>query len=242
MRRQFETLRRNLANQRAAQQLIQRERRERASHHPLFLSGDLVSRRRVNSGVRCLLLRSEMYKGKQGHYFWLGRALDTQDTSRLLAHLLKACPDVVLGNFVIVTCLDSGALQLTPQQVSEGWRQEGRLAISPKIKDASELDFNWFDEWYIFDELARPTNVEVFVNYGTFSLGDPRPTIATMYIGTDKEKVAQMVEGALELQQKFWAQIERIKPKSFIANGNSFTFVTKDSDLFDKVVEELELL
>jgi len=170
------------------------------------------------------------------------RPLDTQDTSRPLAHLLKTCLEIVVDNFVVVTSLDSAALQLSSQQVDEGWAREGRLAISPKIADAKELSFEWFDEWYIFDEPTLPTDVEVFVNYGTFSLGDPLQTIATIYIGTDARKVAGMVEGALELQRKFWAQIERIKPKSFMANGNSFIFVTRDSGLFYKVTRALELL
>lgn len=179
---------------------------------------------------------SELYKGKQGHYFWLARTLDMQGTSRPLIHLLNSCPEVILGNFVIVTSLDSDALQLSPQQVNDGWRQAGKLAISPRITDAEQIPFEWFDEWYIFDKPTVPTDVEVFVNYGTFSLGDPRPAVSTMYIGTNAETTAQLVEGALELQQKFWAQIERIKPKSYMSNGNSFTFVTQDSGLFSKIV------
>lgn len=183
---------------------------------------------------------SELHKGKQGHYFWLARALDMQNTSRPLIHLLDACPEIVLDNFVVVTSLDSGALQLTTQQVSNGWTQAGKLTMSPRITDAKEIPFEWFDEWYIFDKPTVPTDVEVFVNYGTFSLGDPRPAVSTMYIGTDTERVAQLVEGALELQQKFWMQIERIKPKSYMANGNSFTFVTQDSGLFNKLVRAFD--
>lgn len=116
------------------------------------------------------------------------------------------------------------------------------MAISPRITISKKIPFVWFDEWYIFDEPAVPTEVEVFVNYGTFSLGDPAPTVATMHIGTDAEKVARLVESALKLQQKFWAQMERIKPRSYLANGNSFTFVTRDSGLFERVMGALESL
>lgn len=186
---------------------------------------------------------SKLYQGKQGDYFWLGRTVDMRDTSRPLAHILKACPEVVLDNFVVVTALDSGPLRLSGQQFSEGWRQEDKLAISPKITGTQELSFVWFDEWYIFDEQpAIPTDVEVFVNYGTFSLGDPRPTVATMYIGTDAEKLARLNEGALKIREKFWEQIGRIKPKSYMANGNSFTFITREPDLFNRVMETLERL
>jgi hypothetical protein len=80
------------------------------------------------------MMMSEIYKGKQDYYFWLMRPPDTQDTSRPLAHLLKTCPEIVLDNFVVVTSLDSGALQVTGQQVSEGWSQQGGLAISPKME------------------------------------------------------------------------------------------------------------
>ena len=196
----------------------------------------------MNSGVRCLSLMGELYTGKQNDYFWLARPVDARGSSRPLAHLLQTCPEVVLDKVVVVTSLDGGPLPLTSQQASEGWERHGEIAISPRISNTGVLPFKWFDEWYVFHEPTVPADVEVFVNYGTFSLGDPRPAISTMYAGSDEEIVERIVEGVVKLREKFWAQMERIKPKSYMANGNSFIFVTHDSDLFEKAAGALESL
>ena len=200
------------------------------------------SSRPLNSSVRCLPIMSELHTGKRGEYCWLERPVCTEDTSRPLAYLLKQCPEFVLHSYVVITSLDSGPMRLTKQQEGAGWRGNCLLAISPRISDTGYLPFGWFDEWYIFDEPATLVDVEVFINYGTFSLGDSRSAIDTMYIGPDEEITARLVEGASEMREQFWTQMERIKPKSYMANGNNFTLVTRDARLFRDAVGALASL
>jgi|SRR3984893_8382623 len=181
-------------------------------------------------------------KGSEGNYFWLVQPLDPQNTSRPLTNLVGNCPEVLLNNYLIVTSLDSGPLQPSNQQLFNGWRRNGKLTTSPRISNPGEVPFGWFDEWYVFDKPTVPSEVEVFVNYGTFSLGDRYPAVTTMYIGSDKSAVDKMVQGALELQQRFWEQIETIEPLSYVANGNSFIFVTRDQRLYEKVIASYQVM
>jgi hypothetical protein len=135
---------------------------------------------------------------------------------------------------VIVSALDSGPLQIDHQQIAAGWQSHGRLALSPRISNPAEVPFEWFDEWFILDEPIVPTEVEVFVNYGTFSLGDPNPTISTVYIGSDENAKAKLAKAVIPMRTRFWTQLERIDPTSYVSNGNCFIFVTRDAELYQQ--------
>jgi hypothetical protein len=146
----------------------------------------------------------------------------------------------VRDRFLVVSALDSGPLQLTKQQIEAGWQRQGRLALSPRILSATEIPFEWFDEWFIFDEPRTPVAIEVFVNYGTFSLADPNPTINTMYVGSDNAVRDNLIAAVNPVRERFWAQLEKFNPVSYLANGNCFLFVTRDLDIFDCVAAELK--
>jgi hypothetical protein len=123
-------------------------------------------------------------EGKHGQFLWLERSIDARAVDRPLIRLTKHCPDVLLGKRVVVTALDSGPFRPNEVQLNAGWKRDGRFAISPRISDAGDVPFcGCFDEWYVFDDAVPVTlDIQVFVNMGTFSLGEPNPTIDTMYI------------------------------------------------------------
>jgi hypothetical protein len=196
----------------------------------------MKSRRPVNSDVGCLVMTPTVTQGKHDSYLWLERSIETRAVDRPLIRLTENCPEFLLNKYVVVTSLDSGPLHLNEQQIDVGWKRLGRLAISPRISNAGDVPFQWFDEWYIFDD-AVPTlsDIEVFVNRGTFSLGEPNPTIDTMYIGLDSSVRAAMVAAVVPWREKFWTQLERLNAESYVANGNCFTFVTRDAKLHHDV-------
>jgi len=182
-------------------------------------------------------------QGQHGKYYWVQRSIDARAVDRPLIRLTKDCPQVLLDKHVVVTSLDSGPLYLNDQQVNAGWNRVGRLAISPRISNAGEVPFQWFDEWYIFgDPVPALSNIEVFVNFGTFSLGEPNPTIDTMYVGSDPNKRAAMVAAVVPWREKFWAQLEQVNPESYVANGNCFMYVTRDAKLHADVTVLMETL
>jgi hypothetical protein len=182
-------------------------------------------------------------QGQHGKYLWLERSIETRAVDRPMNRLTQVCPDVLLNRLVVITSLDSGPLRLNDQQINDGWRRADKLAISPRISNASDVPFQWFDEWYIFED-AVPTaaNIKTFVNYGTFSLGEPNPTIDTMYVGTDSKVRAQMVAAVAPLRETFWMQLESLNPESYVSNGNCFIFATRNARLHQSVSAVMQSL
>lgn len=87
--------------------------------------------------------------GTQGAYEWLVTDKDFD--------LLQVCPEVVLGKYVAITSLDSGALVPTEKEIAAGWQNHGDIAYSPKIQNQDVPHGGW-DEWYIF---SRPADLGI---------------------------------------------------------------------------------
>ncbi len=169
--------------------------------------------------------------GYHGGYHWLSGA--SQDISVVL----RACPDVVIGKYLAVTSIDSGGLNLTADEKSRGWwtardarvfteiSLSGRrysnaaVAYSPLLSSIHGLPNEThdeccagFDEWYVFDHAPVAAEMEVYVNWGGFRLGD----------GAFRQWI-----------DRFWEQMVRIGAESYIANGTDFNFATRNREIFD---------
>jgi hypothetical protein len=105
-------------------------------------------------------------------------------------------------------------LSLSPEEVSRGWHKHNKLALSPLIGDVSEVPLCHYSEWYIFPSPVTFDDYEDFINYGGYSLELPD-------FG--------------ELRERFWRQLERLAPESFLAEGDNLICVTKDADLFHQL-------
>jgi hypothetical protein len=170
--------------------------------------------------------------GSHGNYQWLIKALSDITT------LLRLCPDIVSGKYLAVTAIDSGTLRLTEEEKRDGWfttgagtirrdenediHEERFIAHSPRIASIHGLPneehdecCEGFDEWYVFENAPSPTEIEVFVNWGDFRLYDP------------------VWQGHID---RFWEQMERIAPESYIADGTVFTIVTSNPVLFTSIL------
>ena len=174
-----------------------------------------------------------MYTGKHDPYFWL------EDPGLSLATLLKAHPEVVLGKYVVVTAFDSGPFCPSDEEFRQGWQSYGALAFSPVIRSITELPYDNYDEWYIFDQPPRPESLEVFVNYVHFSLQDaeeglPAPPVEAAWDLTTTESEGYTLR---DLQQRFWIQLGRIAPESYVAEGEKLICVTRDYPLYKELIE-----
>src|SRR5579859_3093743 len=106
-----------------------------------------------------------METGEHGNYRWLAG-----DYS--LGALLKRCPEIVLGKYVAITAFDSSPWTPTQDERALGWRQDGRVAWSPKVLRTNLPPYEQYDEWYVFPSPSAFQPQEVFVNLG-FGLRDP---------------------------------------------------------------------
>jgi len=159
--------------------------------------------------------------GSRGVYDWL--VTDQQ------FDLLQVSPEVVLGKYIAITSIDSGALVLGDKEKTVGWASRERIAYSPKIESVEGLPRAGWDEWYIFGSLTNlgtshlaenifevpqeQGHLSVLVNYG-FALHRPEMD---------------------DLITLFWQQIERLRPESYMADHDYLIFVSLNKTLFARV-------
>ena len=176
-------------------------------------------------------------EGTHGSYRWLVTAQLELDI------LIRQCPQAVLGKYVAVTSLDSGAMALTDEEKLNGWESRNEIHYSPKIQSVENLrtkrlpnDCTRFNEWYVFDspaDLGRlwhgnnlfeapmaPGQLHTFVNFdASFDLHD---------------------SGVAAIVALFWKQLDWIRPESYIADSDShLTFVSRNDDMFVTVRDVL---
>ena len=153
-----------------------------------------------------------MQRGNQSGYqvvVWpAGRDLAIDD-------LWRRFPELVLGSYLVNTSFDSGFLMLSEPEKKKGWHLVGRLAHSPKIQHVDEIPHDQFDEWLIFDQAVEVREFETMVNYCDFS----------------------PLDFWEEKRDQFWAQIERLQPVHVIGENDGAYLVTRDADLFRRIVE-----
>jgi hypothetical protein len=173
-----------------------------------------------------------MESGRVGEYEWV------ESHSFDLGKLLKNYPEAVVGKYVVISSFDSGPLEPSPEEVAKGWHKRGELLMTTRVSGASELPFEQYDEWYVFPQATVPKIAEVFVNYGDFTLTPPDQFVqraATTGAQADLVGAKHLASQLAERQLLFWEQLRECKPESFIADGNVFMFVCRNSELFRNV-------
>ena len=150
-----------------------------------------------------------MYTGAYDQYDWF------EWQGMFLPDLLSHSPQLVAGRYLINTSFDSGPLDLSAEEVNRGWRKHKGLALSPPIVDVSDIPYDQYDEWYIFTTPATFDHYEVFVNYGGFSLHNP---------------------AFAEKQQRFWRQLTRLGPETYLADGDNLICVTRNAALIGQLM------
>jgi hypothetical protein len=154
-----------------------------------------------------------MRTGSHGDYSWM------EWEPGYLRDLLWACPQIVRGRYLAVTSFDSGPRPLLDEERQAGWISDGGIAFSPPITDVGQLALGEYDEWYVFDEPVWFPPIEVFINYCGFSLRFPQDL--------DKELAAEL----RAMQDRFWSQLEGLRPESYLGEGDRLVFVTRSRDL-----------
>jgi hypothetical protein len=173
--------------------------------------------------------------GSNGAFQWL------TSVDHDLADLLCLCPAVVLNKRLAVTSIDGGALRLSEAEKNAGWStsEEGRIyrsgfptgtreyrddwmiAYSPLVEsihglpNETRLECCGLHEWFVFEQEIPVGEIESFVNWMGVRMYDPASKF---------------------LSDRFWDQIPRLAPESYIAEGSVLTFVTRNAPLFSTVL------
>jgi hypothetical protein len=154
-----------------------------------------------------------MIAGRRGAYQWIVW------NSQFLGELVSTVPQIAVGKFVIITSFDSGPFVPPEDMTNRGWVLKSGLAYSPQIDRAEDLPHDRYDEWYIYPSHKEIDPPEIFINYGAFRL---------RYYAADIE-----LHGLLE---RFWLQMERLQPESYLAEGDSLIFATRDAGLYEQAL------
>jgi len=170
-----------------------------------------------------------MFTGRYKGYHWL------VTTSFGIASLLRMCPNVLLRKYLVITAFDGGPISPNPEELKAGWTAYGETMCSPLLISIDGLPFDNNDEWYVFTEPKRINNPETFVGYGAFTLRNPKYLQEEADPTWDVVGVEHQRKYLEELQEKFWKQVEENSPESYIADGDSFIYVTEDEKLFEAV-------
>lgn len=153
--------------------------------------------------------------GQQGNYKWLEMAYPS------VWDLLKVAPQIVTDKYVSIT-RDANSVELSSEEIKQGWRNHGpmdELVISPLIAAVNQLPHNPWEEWYVFAEPTEIKDYEVFVSQNGFSL------------------IADTSAWVIQALEKFWSQIERVGPESYLADTDYLIWVTTDFLLFEQVCQ-----
>lgn len=172
--------------------------------------------------------QSSISVGSRGAYEWFV-------TERTLDDLLMACPQVVLGRYVAVTCCDSGPLRLNDAEKAAGWESRNDIAYAPAVTNINSLPRDQYDEWYVFDTPADHLGALVPPETNIFEVL-PRSGEVYIFVNFGGAVLRPEMEDLAEL---FWKQLDWIRPESYIADGDYLTFVSRSKPLFASALESL---
>ncbi len=165
--------------------------------------------------------------GKHGEYRWLVSGREVASLPDLVCRFHRRL-------HLCITCFDSGPLRIMDEEVAQGWTTQGEVVISPPLADGMPIPHDQYDEWYLlgapeFDKLE----VEVFVNYGCFTLVTPGDSYKTYDLTSEKSELDWLAS----VQERFWLQLDRLKPESYVAIGDNDIVVSRNHRFVEAVRE-----
>ena len=163
--------------------------------------------------------------GQQGEYHWLESGPEIWDLAAIVVRFHR-------GLRLCITAFDSGPLRLTSEELDQGWSAHCGVAVSPPIEDSLAIPHDQYDEWYVVDD-PRPLerDIEVFVNYGAFTLVPPADTYKTYDATWEKSGL----EWLAQAQGRFWDQLQRIQPMTFVASGDNDVVASRNYRFIEAV-------
>ena len=156
--------------------------------------------------------------GKYSEYYWIEIVSDSYN----MDSLILLFPEFIIDKYLSIVSFDSDSFVPTDDELQRGWVYEDEIAYFDKVT-AFELSqnslFDIYDQWLLFDTKQRFKSMDIFVNYSAFSI--------------DLNESREIL--TLKDTERFWNQIEKIKPQKFILNGDKLIFGTNNHMEFEKV-------
>lgn len=163
--------------------------------------------------------------GRHGLYQWL--VAPTFPTS-LVKLTVRFHPSLRL----CITAVEGGYFSPSSQALAAGWSNRGKVTVSPPLAEGLDIPLDEYEEWYL---LAEPPPSEwapeVFVWNACFTLVPVEELYNTYDPTWDKHGLDYLIP----IQERFWVQIKRVEPVTYIAMGDQFVVVTRRSEFLERL-------
>ncbi len=168
-----------------------------------------------------------MQTGQHGRFNWLVSTSPYSIPS--LAELtVRHHPALCL----CITAFDSGPIRPGPEELDGGWTTQGEVMISPPLAEGLDIPSDGYDEWYILEQPPAPEwQPEIFVNYGGFTVVPPEEIFEIYDPTWDRHGLDWLVP----IQERFWEQLERGNPVSYIAIGDHDVVVSQRREFIERL-------
>ena len=167
-----------------------------------------------------------LQRGEHGSFQWLV-------SSEPLPSLVEVAVRYHTGLRLCITSFDSGPISPTPEELNAGWTKSANIMVSPPLADGLEVPHDQYDEWYIFD---HPPPVElspdIFVNHCGFSIVPPDE----IWKADDLKSDRHALDWLILIQERFWEQMRRVDPISYIAMGDNDVVVSKRREFIEELI------
>jgi hypothetical protein len=158
------------------------------------------------------------FSGERGEWAWFVSRAPVEE----LMDLIRGEHS---GDRLWICTFDSGSITPDETELAAGWSVVEGAMVSPPLGGGLEIPCDQSDEWYVFpDASARLGNFERFVSYGGFTLADP----AAMAASFDPSWERNGLDWLYPIQERFWSQIDRLRPVSYISTGDNEVIVTRN--------------
>jgi hypothetical protein len=108
----------------------------------------------------------------------------------------------------------------------------GKVAWSPTLSDVASIPIEAYTEWYVYPRMGAFPDHEVFINCGGFCLRDPGYRLEGLDPTWDRVSAEEHVREERALQQRFWRQLNSLRPESYLAEGDNLIAATRDAALW----------
>jgi hypothetical protein len=170
-------------------------------------------------------MHKNMWLGKFENYYWFVSA----SAVWTLADLIKKHH---ANEILHITAFDSGPIAPNKEEIESGWSKDGKIMISPPLSSRIEIPHEQFDEWYVStSKLSFPSELEIFVNYGGFTLASPEELTKD----DDPTWERGRYDYLYPMHDRFWKQLSIINPSTYVSSGDLDIVVSKNKELINEV-------
>jgi hypothetical protein len=166
--------------------------------------------------------------GRHGHFHWLVGPSS-------IPSLVELTVRFHLGLRLCITAFDGGPIRPSSEDQVEGWMAREAATVSPPLAEGLNIPHDQYDEWYLLNEPPSfEWQPEIFVNIGGFTL----VTTEELYKSYDPTWDRHGLDWLDPIQERFWEQLERLNPVSYIAMGEQIIVVSRRREFVEQLKKD----